>query len=137
MFVKNQNPYNPIKATFSRDVLTKLLGHLQSIVEKRSSMPILLYVKIQFLNEGKAFLTTNGLDISLSGEVEYQGNGVGEVAVPVQTFYDIVRKFHNDSSFTIEFDGSASVSVYTKSSKFSLPWLPSDEFPEFGFEKGD
>ena len=87
------NPANldSIKLTIDRAALLRSLGRLQSIVEKRNTIPILSNVKIE-AHGGHLALTVTDMDIAAGEKVEAKIAKEGAVTVPAHTLYDIVRK---------------------------------------------
>ncbi|MDB5712635.1 MAG: polymerase subunit beta, partial [Sphingomonadales bacterium] len=55
----------PMKATIERATLLKSLGHVQSVVERRNTIPILSNVLIEALAEGGIRLMATDLDLQI------------------------------------------------------------------------
>jgi DNA polymerase-3 subunit beta len=122
--------YNAIGLTIEKSALFKALGHVQSVVDKRGSMPILSNVKLEALGNILT-LTTTDLDIAISEKVPANVTQDGALTVPVSTFYDIVRKLPDGAQiqlFTDEQD-LGRLNIVTTNCKFSLPCLPVSKFP--------
>ena len=124
--------------TIKRNVLCKHLEKVQSVVEKRNAIPILANVKLE-CNDNAIKLTTTDMDISVESDVQHEADDLtvqeaGNVTIPVQTFYNIMKKVGEDKEVVIERDNNAEVSqinIAIGTSKFTLPTLPVEEFPDF------
>lgn len=116
--------------TIERSLLLKALGHVQSVVEKRNTIPILSNVKLTA--EGNVLsLTATDMDIAITENVAADVSEAGALTVPAHTFYDIVRKLPDGSQ--VELSGNANddgrLKIVAANCKFSLPCLPVAEFP--------
>ncbi len=78
-----------------RQVLIRALGHMQSIVEKRATLPILMNVKLEVADH--LVLSATNVDLELVEHVAADITLGGKITVPVQMLYDIVRKLHDDA----------------------------------------
>ena len=80
-----------MKATIERATLLKSLGHVQSVVERRNTIPLLSNILLQ-AKGGKIRLTATDLDVevveSLGGDIAREG----ATTVPAHMLHDIVRK---------------------------------------------
>lgn len=113
-----------------RSVLLKALGHIQSVVERRNTIPILSNVKLE-AKKGKLSLTATDMELAVTETVEASVSKEGTLTVPAHTFYDIVRKLPDGSQ--VELDGDAAkegtLTIRSGACKFSLSSLPAEEFP--------
>jgi len=119
----------PVKLVIERSDLLKSLGRLQSIVEKRNTIPILSNIKLDA--EGSTLkLTATDMDIVAIEEVPAQIEQGGVLTVPAQTLYDIVRKLQEGAQISIDTDvASGQVIVKSGNSRFQISYLSADEFP--------
>lgn len=118
-----------MKLVIDRSALLKSLGHIQSVVEKRGTIPILSNVKLEAAG-GVLYLTATDMDIAVIERTNATVNEPGYATVPAHTFYDIVRKLPEGSQ--VEFsraDDASKAVIRAGSSRFSLATLPVDEFP--------
>ena len=76
------------------------LGHFQSVIEKRNTIPILSNIKIEAL-EHNIKITATDLALEISESIEAKINVQGELTVPSQLLFDIVRKAPEDSEIEI------------------------------------
>ena len=80
-----------MKLTIERTALQKALAHVQSVVERRTTIPILSNVMIEG-SEGCLSLTATDMDIAIVEKVPADVAGHGATTLPAHTLYDIVRK---------------------------------------------
>ena len=111
---------------YKRQVLIRALGHMQSIVEKRATLPILMNVKIEV--KDNLVLSATNVDLELVEHVVADINLSGKTTVPVQMLYDIVRKLPEDSEIKFKMSGDQLV-VSSGRAIFKLPTLPAENFP--------
>ncbi|MCQ2562401.1 MAG: DNA polymerase III subunit beta [Alphaproteobacteria bacterium] len=109
-----------------RQVFVRALGHMQSIVEKRAALPILVNVKIEVADD--LVLSATNVDLELVEHVAADITLAGKTTVPVQVLYDIVRKLPDDAEIKFKQEGDQLI-VTSGRSVFSLPTLPVDTFP--------
>lgn len=125
-----------ISFTVDRSVLLKSLAHVQSVVEKRNTIPVLSNVKIE-VKDGTLNLSATDMDIAITESVEASVKKEGELTAPAHTLYDIIRKLPDGSEVEItgDADKTGKIKVKAGSCNFSLATLPSTEFPMM--EKGE
>lgn len=109
-----------------RQVLIRALGHMQSIVEKRATLPILMNVKIEVADD--MILSATNVDLELVEHVAADITLPGKITVPVQMLYDIVRKLPDDAEINFKQTGDQLV-VSSGRAVFRLPTLPAENFP--------
>lgn len=119
-----------MKLTIERAALLRSLGHVQSVVERRSTIPILSNVLLRAKGNELALAATDmDLEIVESAAAEvYQAGGV---TAPAHTLFDIVRKLPDGAS--VELESSEATGVLTLRagrSVFRLPALPVADFPQ-------
>ena len=117
------------KITIDRSKLLKSLSHVQSVVERRGTIPILSNVKLE-ANGEQLTLTTTDMDIAVEDRVGATVQTAGGVTVPANTFYEIVRKLPDGSQVELKKEASENkLTLRCGSSRFSLSTLPTDDFP--------
>lgn len=128
-----------MKIVIDRSKLLKSLGHVQSVVEKRNTIPILANVKLD-ANNGSLRLTATDMDIAM---VESVGAAIEQTAattVPAHMFYDIVRKLPEGAEVEISnIEDEKRLAIRAANSNFTLSCLPVEDFPvmaegEFEFQ---
>ncbi len=119
-----------MKLTIERAALLKSLGHIQSVVERRNTIPILANVLIE-ATKGKVALTATDMDLAIVESVAAEVGKTGSATVQAHTLYDIVRKLPEGSQVGLETSGEkGQVALRAGRSSFSLAALPADDFPK-------
>ncbi len=108
----------------------KALGHVQSVVEKRNTLPILANVMIA-AKEGAVVLTATDMEIALTETLPVPVKEAGATTVPAAPLYEIVRKLPDGSTITISHRGGTEP-LSLKAGRFAttLNVLPVEEFPQ-------
>ncbi|HET7708242.1 MAG TPA: DNA polymerase III subunit beta [Sphingomicrobium sp.] len=117
-----------MKATIERATLLKSLGHVQSVVERRNTIPILSNVLIEASEDGSLRLMATDLDLQVDESVPANVSQAGAITVSAHTFFDIVRKLPEGSQ--VELTASeGKMQVVAGRARFNLSTLPRDDFP--------
>jgi DNA polymerase-3 subunit beta len=117
-----------MKATIERAVLLKSLGHVQSVVERRNTIPILSNVLLEAREDGSLRLMATDLDLQVDESVPANVSQPGAITVPAHTFFDIVRKLPEGSQVELT-AAEGKMQVVAGRSRFNLQTLPRDDFP--------
>ena len=80
-----------------RDVFLKSLAHVQGVVEKKNTLPILGNVLLE-AHDGFLKITATDLDIIINEKLTCQTIKEGSTTTTAQVIYDIVRKLKTGSS---------------------------------------
>lgn len=119
----------PVTFSIERSVLLKSLSRLQSIVEKRNTIPILANIKLDCSGDSLQ-LTATDMDLVATETIEANIEGGGALTVPASTLYDIVRKLPDGSQIEVDTDfDSAQLVIRSGKSEFKLSYLPASDFP--------
>ena len=118
-----------MKLTIERAALLKSLAHVQSVVERRTTIPILSNVKLEG-RSGALSLNATDMDLDIIESVPADVVRPGATTAPAHTFYEIVRKLPEGSQVEIEFNADdGQLTLRSGRSKFSLACLPVEDFP--------
>jgi DNA polymerase-3 subunit beta len=117
-----------MKATIERATLLKSLGHVQSVVERRNTIPILSNVLIEAVEGGGLRLMATDLDLQIVETIEAQVETVGATTVSAHTLFDIARKLPEGSQVALE-AADGKMAVNAGRARFNLSTLPRDDFP--------
>ena len=107
--------------------LLKCLGHIQTVVERRNTIPILANVLIRAEKGVVSFLATD-MEIEVKETVTADVGREGAITAPAHTLYEIVRKLPGGAQVELASDG-AQLSLRTGRSHFKLGCLPVEDFP--------
>ena len=118
-----------MKATIERATLLKCLSHVQSVVERRNTIPILSNVLIEAASDGTLKVMATDLDLQVVESLSAVSVEVpGAITVPAHLLFDIARKLPDGSQVSLE-TADNRLAVKAGRSRFSLPTLPRDDFP--------
>ena len=118
-----------MKATIERATLLKCLSHVQSVVERRNTIPILSNVLIEAASDGSFKLMATDLDLQVTESIRAVSVDVaGSITVSAHLLFDIARKLQDGSQVSLE-TADNRMTVKAGRSRFSLPTLPRDDFP--------
>lgn len=118
-----------MKLTLERSALLSGLSHVQSVVERRNTIPILSNV-LMGAQDGRMSLVATDLDIEVSETVEAGVSAPGQVTAPAHTLYDIVRKLPDGAQVQLTINNEDRLDIDAGSAHFTLPLLPSGDFPK-------
>src|SRR5260221_13590302 len=117
-----------MKATIERATLLKSLGHVQSVVERRNTIPILSNVLMEAREDGSLRLMATDLDLQVDETVPANVTQAGATTVSAHTFFDIVRKLPEGSQVELS-AAEGKMQVVAGRARFNLSTLPRDDFP--------
>ena len=119
-----------MKLTIERAALLKALGHVQSVVERRTTIPILSNVLVRAEAGGKLALSATDMDLEIVERVPARVEREGRTTVPAHTLYDIVRKLRDGAQVELETIGERNEMVLRSGrSTFTLACLPPEDYP--------
>src|SRR6195952_945512 len=117
-----------MKATIERATLLKSLGHVQSVVERRNTIPILSNVLVEASEGGGLRLMATDLDLQINETVEANVSQAGATTVSAHTLFDIARKLPEGSQVEIA-ASEGKMQILAGRARFNLSTLPRDDFP--------
>jgi DNA polymerase-3 subunit beta len=118
-----------MKLHLERADLLQALAHVQGVVERRHTIPILSNVLLEAGQDGLS-LTATDLDIAVVEQVAAKVEKTGATTVPAHTLYEIVRKLPDGAEIEISTAaGEPRLHVRAGRSAFQLACLPKEEFP--------
>jgi DNA polymerase-3 subunit beta len=120
--------------SFPRNALLKVLSHQQSLIERRTSIPILSHV---LLNADEIGIKARGTDLEMTLVQDISGTVTepGSQAIPVHILYEIVKKLPEESPVIMSSSSSDQVLVRGGGAEFVLPTLNLEEFPKVPTEE--
>ena len=117
-----------MKATIERATLLKGLSHVQSVVERRNTIPILSNVLIEATAEGSLKLMATDLDLQINESVPAAVDTPGATTVSAHTLFDIARKLPEGSQVQLA-AAEGKMTIVAGRARFQLGTLPRDDFP--------
>lgn len=118
-----------MRFVIERAVLLKTLGHVQNIVERRNTVPVLSNVRIEANSQGISFKATD-MDTEITEVVDAKILENGAITAPAHMMYDIVRKLSDGSEVELIYpDEKDQLSIASGRSKFSLSTIGIEDFP--------
>ena len=121
-----------MKATIERATLLKGLSHVQSVVERRNTIPILSNVLIEAAPSegggGSLKLMATDLDLQINESVAADIEQAGATTVSAHTLFDIARKLPEGSQVQLT-AAEGRMTIVAGRARFQLATLPRDDFP--------
>ncbi len=119
-----------MKFKADRATLMKSLAHVQNVVEKRNTIPILANVLLA-VREGRLTIAATDLEIALMEEVPAQAVRDGAITVPAATLYEIVRRQPDNAEIELDHPGGdAQLALRAGRYSTQLVALSHEEFPK-------
>ena len=117
-----------MKATIERATLLKGLSHVQSVVERRNTIPILSNVLLEATAEGQLRMMATDLDLQINDSVAAAVDQPGSTTVSAHTLFDIARKLPEGAQVQLT-AAEGRMTIVAGRARFSLGTLPRDDFP--------
>ncbi|MEM9732893.1 MAG: DNA polymerase III subunit beta [Pseudomonadota bacterium] len=118
-----------MRVTLERSNLLKSLNHVQRVVERRNTIPILANVLLR-ANGNELTLKATDLDIEVTEKTIAAVEQDGSTTVPAHMLYDIVRKLPEGAEVMLSVGDDAGMSLVSGRSQFRLQMLPESDFPD-------
>ena len=123
-----------MKLTIERAALLKALGHVQSVVERRNTIPILSNVMMS-AGDGRLAVTATDLDMEIADWVLAQVEEAGQISAPAHTLYEIARELPDGADVWLSHTSDdPRLEIRAGRSRFNLPVLPAGDFPMMSSE---
>lgn len=118
-----------MKVTIERAELLRCLSHVQSVVERRNTIPILSNVLLEASDGGQLMVMATDLDLQVVESLQASAvDAAGAITVSAHLLFDIARKLPEGSQVSLE-TAENRMAIKAGRSRFSLPTLPRDDFP--------
>jgi len=125
-----------MKLTIERGDLLNALSHVQNVVERRNTIPILSNVLLQ-ASKKELRLTATDLDIEAVDSAPAKVAREGAVTAPAGTLFDVVRKLPAGAEVELELQPeNQRLSITAGRSHFELPTLPASDFQTMSVDDG-
>ncbi len=114
--------------------LLNLLQKVQSIIEKKSTMPVLSHTLLK-TKDNRIIAMATDLEVAFKGEIIANIIVQGEVLVPAKPLYDILRNLSSEE-VRLKASENGRLEIRSRRSHFSLVTMPTEEFPIFPETEG-
>ena len=118
-----------MRVTLERSSLLKSLNHVQRVVERRNTIPILSNVLLR-AEDGKLHMKATDLDLEVTETVAAEVEQTGATTVPAHMLYDIVRKLPDGAEVVLAKTDDSTLKITSGKSQFRLQILPETDFPD-------
>src|SRR5260370_14551416 len=93
-----------MKLTIERAALLRALGHVQSVVERRNTIPILSNVMLR-AEKGRLALSATDMDLEIVEMAQAQVSGERATTAAAHTRYDIVPNLRESAQIEMQMSG--------------------------------
>ncbi|HFB2047950.1 MAG: DNA polymerase III subunit beta [Hyphomicrobiaceae bacterium] len=119
-----------MKFVIERGELLKALGHVTSVVERRTTIPILSNILMRAVSGSLQFNATD-LEREVSEKCEVDLHSEGALTVSAHLLHDIARKLPDVSRVELKGDiENGRLLISSAQSRFALQTLPAEDFPD-------
>ncbi len=112
-----------------KEILLKSLSRVQSVVEKRNTIPILSNILIS-ANGDSVYLTATDLEVASKIHFNSEVQADGDITVNAKKFFEIIKELPEGEISIISKD-NCWIEIRSGKSVFNIVGLSSDEFPFF------
>src|SRR5437660_5250098 len=118
-----------------RNVLQKELAFVQGVVERKNTIPVLANILIESAGKNSVRISGTDLDVTIRCDVDAEEiKTQGAICIPARKLFDIARLLP-DAPVSFRKEPNEWVTVECDRSKFRLPGISKDTFPELpGFK---
>lgn len=118
-----------MKVQVSKQDLLNLISKTQNIVERRSTMPVLINVLLDAQKDRLKVFATN-LEVSLTDEIEAEVQTAGRVAVNAKNLFDIIKELP-DGDLLLAKQENNWLKITQGTSVFNIVGISPEEYPVF------
>ena len=117
-----------MKLTIERTALLNALSHVQNVVERRNTIPILSNILLEATGDTLR-LTATDLDIEAVDSADAKVASDGAVTAPAGTLFDVIRKLPAGADIDLSLNPeNRQLGIQAGRSNFALPTLPAGDF---------
>jgi DNA polymerase-3 subunit beta len=115
--------------TIEKETFLKGLGRIQSIVEKRNTIPVLANVLLEG-SDGELHVTATDLEVGMRSSYPANIGKPGRITVSAKKLYEIIKELP-DREVAFNSKDNCWIEVRCGKSLFNVVGLAADEFPNF------
>ena len=113
--------------SISKDILLKGLSKIQSIIEKKTTLPILTNVLLE-AKEGNVDIIATDLEVVIKGSYEGNISKEGSITVSAKKLFEIVREMPQ-GEINIKTNEKNWLEITCENAQFKIVGLSADDFP--------
>jgi DNA polymerase III subunit beta len=114
----------------NRNALQKELGFVQGVVERKNTIPVLSNILMESAGENTIRISGTDLDVTIRCEADAEDvKQPGAICVQARKLFDIIRLLP-DAPVSFKKEDNEWVTVECDRSRFRLPGIAKDSFPE-------
>jgi DNA polymerase-3 subunit beta len=119
-----------MRLMIERSALLRALGHVASVVERRTTIPILSNVMLRAADQALELKATD-LEREVIERAPSDVQQTGALTVPAHLLHDIIRKLPDGAQIALQRDGSRErLNLVSGHARFALQMLPAEDFPD-------
>lgn len=118
-----------MEITISREEIYKAISKVQSIIEKRSNMPILSMILLT-AKDSYVLISATDLEISFQQKAPADVSVPGSITIPGRKLFEILKE-SKSSKIEIKERQNNRVFISDDNARYNLACLPADEYPVF------
>jgi DNA polymerase-3 subunit beta len=118
-----------MEVTVNTQDLYKAVSRVQSIIEKRSNMPILSMILVS-AKDSDLVISATDLEISLQQKTAAEVTVPGSITIPGRKFFEILKESKSAKVLMKERQNSR-IFISDDNARYNLACLPPDEYPVF------
>ncbi len=123
-----------MQVKIERSALLALLNHVQNVVERRTTIPILGNVRLDAA-EGRLGVVATDLELTVHETTAAEVLRTGATTLPAHRLFEVVRKLPEGAMVQLVKDPDRhDARIAAGRSVFDLPTLPADDFPSMNSE---
>lgn len=113
----------------NRQELYKAVSRVQSIIEKRSNMPILSMILVS-AKDSELVISATDLEISLQQKTAAEVTVPGSITIPGRKFFEILKE-SKSAKLLLKERPNSRIFISDENARYNLACLPPDEYPVF------
>ena len=119
-----------MKIQIKKSELIQMVVKTQTIVEKRTTMPILVNVLLES-KDNRLFVYATDLEISLCDSAQAEVQGEGKLVVNAKNLYDIIKELEDTQPIVMTKKENNWLEIRQGKYQSKIVGISSDEFPKF------
>lgn len=114
--------------SINRESFLQGLSRVQSVVERKNTVPILSNVLIDGNGEKLKLMATD-MEMGISGYMEANIKSAGAVTISARKLFEIIKELPAEAEVSVQVKEDNNSEITCGSSTFSLKGLPAEDFP--------